>query len=128
MKIFVYGSLKKNFGNNRFLINSNFISNAYIEGKYKMINLGSFPGVLKSNNIKKIFGEVYEVNNNVLSNIDALEGNPTFYKRIDENAVLENNEIVKVQFYLLNDYYKNFCLKEIEDGIWNEEKYKTGKW
>ena len=48
-----------------------------------MISLHSFPGVLKMDNGEgySILGELYEVDDHTLKNLDVLEGNGHFYKR-----------------------------------------------
>ncbi len=78
--IFVYGTLKKGFGNNYLLSGSKFLGERKtIESKWDMINLGWFPAVVYGKN--DIIGELYEVDELTLKNVDHLEGNGTFYTR-----------------------------------------------
>lgn len=83
-KVFVYGSLKSG-GSIRGL--NQFGEGADIVGKattqypdYNMVDLGSFPGVFMGGT-KYIQGEVWEVNDDVFEQLDAIEGYPDFYSR-----------------------------------------------
>ena len=81
-KVFVYGSLKKGYGNHSFLegTGAKFLGPYVTPPEYKMVSCGGFPGVLKDGNTP-ITGEVYEVDDAVFASLDRLEGNPDFYKR-----------------------------------------------
>ena len=83
-KVFVYGTLKSG-GSIRGL--SNFGDGAVIVGKakttypdYKMLDLGAFPGVFL-NGKHHIVGEVWEISDEVMEQLDAIEGYPDFYNR-----------------------------------------------
>ncbi len=83
-KVFVYGSLKSG-GTIRGL--NQFGEGADIVGKatttypdYDMVDLGSFPGVFLGGT-KYIQGEVWEVDDEVFADLDAIEGYPDFYSR-----------------------------------------------
>ena len=79
-KVFVYGSLKKGYGNHRLLTTSKLLGEHTTEPAYSMFSMGSFPFV-ETNGETGIKGEVYEVNEDVFSTLDILEGYPTFYDR-----------------------------------------------
>lgn len=89
MKVFVYGTLRKELGNHYFLQDSVFLGNAITDRSYVMLesSLGrSIPYVVKPNKLTKdlttfVHGEVYEVDNLTLANLDRLEGHPGWYKR-----------------------------------------------
>ena len=77
-RVFVYGSLKRGFGNHGVIKDQTFIGKAVtIDNDWEMFSLGGFPGVVKGN--KRILGEVYEVDDRGLSSLDELEGNGSFY-------------------------------------------------
>lgn len=80
-KAFVYGTLKKGHGNHRLLRSAEFLGRAYVEGPWKMTNLGAFPAVVSSETPSRIFGEVYLINTEILGALDLLEGYPHFYTR-----------------------------------------------
>lgn len=79
-KVFVYGSLKKGYGNHGVLSHSHatLLQEDATSPIYDMIGMGGFPGVLPDG-ATSILGEVYEVD--CLEALDGLEGHPTFYKR-----------------------------------------------
>jgi gamma-glutamylcyclotransferase (GGCT)/AIG2-like uncharacterized protein YtfP len=73
-KIFVYGSLLRGFGNWSWALrDQTFIGTAETLPEYEMISLGGFPGVLSNGNTA-IQGEVFEVDDARLRQIDTLEG------------------------------------------------------
>lgn len=81
MRMFVYGTLKKGFGNHSyFLQDAEYIGEAETKPEFTMLHLGGFPGVVHVGNTV-IKGEVYEVNVKQLPPIDRLEGHPRFYER-----------------------------------------------
>jgi gamma-glutamylcyclotransferase (GGCT)/AIG2-like uncharacterized protein YtfP len=83
IRVFVYGSLKNGQGNHRLLAKAKFLGRSYIEGNYRMVSLGGFPGVIRHESIpmNRIVGEVYQVDEDTLQSLDVLEGHPRFYKR-----------------------------------------------
>ncbi len=83
-KVFVYGTLKSG-GSIRGL--NQFGDGAVIIGKavttypdYEMLDLGAFPGVFKGGTYK-IQGEVWAVDDEVMDDLDRIEGYPDFYQR-----------------------------------------------
>jgi gamma-glutamylaminecyclotransferase len=82
-KVFVYGTLKKGFGNHPILSNAKFLGEAHtMEASFQMYSLGGFPAVTLEGN-QRIIGEVYEVEDpSIISNMDELEHHPHWYQRI----------------------------------------------
>jgi gamma-glutamylcyclotransferase (GGCT)/AIG2-like uncharacterized protein YtfP len=81
--VFVYGTLKRGYGNWGALLKdrSVFLGEAVSVGaNYIMLN-GGFPRVLDSANGHPIFGELFEVDRAVLKRLDRLEGHPHWYRR-----------------------------------------------
>lgn len=78
--VFVYGSLRKGFGNHPLLERSKYLGEHFTEDEYTMYSMGAFPVVAEGGG-SHIFGEVYEVDDNVFSALDRLEGYPDFYNR-----------------------------------------------
>ena len=80
--VFVYGSLKNGYGNNRLLQSSEYCgSDMTNSADFKMISLCSFPGVIHSENGFHISGELYRVDDRTLQTLDRLESNGSFYSR-----------------------------------------------
>lgn len=83
MKVFVYGTLKKGYGNNVLLRNAKFIEDRVIQG-YELLYAG-FP-VAVPNETSSILGEVYEISDDddfTLSRLDRLESEGSMYNRIE---------------------------------------------
>ena len=72
--IFVYGTLRQNFGNHGFLNQSTFKGKAVTLEKFTMFCSGQIPFLSRSQAVSTIVGEVYEVDDETLRNLDALEG------------------------------------------------------
>jgi len=80
-KVFVYGSLKKGFGNHSFLLGELFLRTTRTKlYDYTMISLDSFPAVFTGGK-HSIEGELYEVSFPTLKMLDVLEGNGELYER-----------------------------------------------
>ena len=84
--VFVYGSLKRGFGNHDLLAKSKFHGSLNTaEDCYHMNSLGAFPAVTTVSddceNGYSISGELYTVDSATLRKLDQLEGNGSFYTR-----------------------------------------------
>ena len=89
-KVFVYGSLKRGYGNNNFLSDSKFVGEDVTkDNNYNLFSFGGFPGVIKGGG-EKVLGELWEVDDDTLGHLDSLEGNGSFYQR--EIVPLESGE------------------------------------
>jgi len=105
MKIFVYGSLMKNFFNHHQLVDSKFIIKTITKEKYHMFSMGAFPAVVESIDTGHIYGELYEVDDSTLAKIDALESNGSFYER-RKVSLVDVDEPVWMYFIMHSDDYK----------------------
>jgi gamma-glutamylcyclotransferase (GGCT)/AIG2-like uncharacterized protein YtfP len=99
-KVFVYGSLKKGFGNHSLLTDSHY--------------LGPYPGVVSGEGI--IHGELYEVDDTTFSRLDRLEGYPSFYGR-EETPINIGEDQVIAWMYTLPDTWHTGS-RVIESGVW----------
>jgi gamma-glutamylaminecyclotransferase len=81
--VFVYGSLKRGFGNHRLLANSEFVGTGLTEPRYRLINLGPYPAMIESTDDPlSITGELYRIDEQTLADLDRLEGEGVLYRRI----------------------------------------------
>lgn len=93
IRVFVYGTLKRGHGNHRLLAQSKFLGRCVIRGKYQMVSLGGFPGLVEAPMDAPevpISGEVYQVNDDTLLSLDFLEGHPRFYERFKISTPYKN--------------------------------------
>jgi gamma-glutamylaminecyclotransferase len=79
-RCFVYGSLMRKMGNHRVLARARFIRTAHTAASFTLHDLGAYPGMI-GGGTTRIFGEIYEVDDETLAALDRLERHPTFYRR-----------------------------------------------
>lgn len=80
-KVLVYGSLKSDQPNADFLTDEKYLGSFKTQYPcFIMKSLGSFPYVSPYGK-GKIWGELYDVSDEGLENLDLLEGNGVFYTR-----------------------------------------------
>lgn len=115
--IFVYGTLRASFGNWKYFLEGN--SDRHPDGitrpEYTMLNMGMYPGVVDGGSTA-IVGEVYGVDDYVLSGLDRLEGHPNFYVRTP--ITLQDGR--EVQMYILN--------KQWQSGVDSRYAITSGDW
>lgn len=83
MKVVVYGTLKKGYGNNRLLCNAKYIQEYVIPG-YKLYDCG-FP-VASPQEDSAVLGELWEISpddNQTIQWLDRLEAEGRMYNRIE---------------------------------------------
>jgi gamma-glutamylaminecyclotransferase len=117
-KVFVYGTLKRNRGNNRCFYRvdnkSQFISEAKTKEKYALYSAG-IPFVTDEEQVCEIHGEVFEVTTETLTGpLDGLEGHPNWYNRKKIPVVLNTGEETEAWLYFM----KNPRGKLVETGIY----------
>ena len=108
MKVFVYGTLRKELGNHYLLQDSVFLGTGLTIDHYAMFesSLGhSIPFVTKLNPTIKDFGvciegELYEVDDLTLANLDRLEGHPGWYKR-EYVTIVSGNDTIQAMMYMM---------------------------
>lgn len=100
MKVFVYGTLKKDYWNNRLLAGATFLGEAFTEKRYTMLGSG-VPYILPNENGFPVKGEVFEIDEKQhLPALDRLEGHPTGYTRTTINVRLDaDGEIIQADVY-----------------------------
>ena len=81
IRLFVYGTLKRGFGNNKVLGESRFVANGSIQGL--LLDLGTFPGFISATGVPPVMGELWDVPDQAtLDRLDQLEGaDHGFYNR-----------------------------------------------
>jgi gamma-glutamylaminecyclotransferase len=116
MFIFVYGSLKKNF-KYHYLIEDYaiFVDKAKTKDLYSLYRYKNydFP-YLSKNKSFNIRGELYEINDFLLGQLDQLEGYPNFYTR-EKIAIISDSGITynAIVYFLKESLYeKNKSLIE----------------
>lgn len=80
MKLFVYGTLKRGFPANHRLNGCTYLRDATIFG-YSMYNIGRYPGIVPGSESASIEGELYDVPEEKIPELDWYEGHPDLYVR-----------------------------------------------
>jgi len=75
MLIFVYGTLKRGHSNHGYLRGQTFVDLAMTQPRYRLHDLGGYPGmVLDTSHGTSIHGEVWDIDDACLKQLDELEG------------------------------------------------------
>lgn len=107
-KVFVYGTLRKGFGNHYLLADGLFLGVDCVKGR--MYSLGGCPAVdLDEGGI--VHGEVYLIDARIFKNLDNLES--AYFRRIVRSG---NNWDVWV--YGMSGLGRYPC---VEDGVWKRK-------
>lgn len=123
--VFVYGTLKQGYGNNRLLKTATFLGPAIsVENNYQMQDHG-FPILWQNEGSgARVMGEVYRINEEQLTNCDHLEGNGRMYTRAERSFMLlkRGGSVVTAWVYLWNLGHYDDDIEPIEGVlIWDRE-------
>ena len=113
--IATYGSLRKSHGNWRYILNCDPIKTEVVEIPFRMISLGSFPGLIPSDELNKITIELYNVDPKTYARVEMLEGWPSFYQK-----ALIPTSMGEVEVYVLESPRYQSGYDSVESGDWNE--------
>ncbi len=91
--VFVYGTLKLGYGNNRLLTASTFVGQGRTTQPYWMLATGGFPVVFDDRHHHPVLGEIYECDERTLTRLDGLEGHPHWYRRKPTVVEIEDTGI-----------------------------------
>jgi gamma-glutamylcyclotransferase (GGCT)/AIG2-like uncharacterized protein YtfP len=81
MKVFVYGTLRRGQTAHHLLAGVRFIGTAWTEREYTLLDMGSYPALV-SGGETAVLGEIYEVDADVLAELDRYEDAPGLYRRV----------------------------------------------
>lgn len=126
--IFVYGTLKRTYGNYTRYIHadntSEFIDEAKsVDSDYTMLCYGAptlYEGVLNGHPVK---GELFRVSDEALARIDRLEGHPRVYRRSQRFFTTTDGSVYKAWVYLAASPYSGGHkypppLNEVNQLVW----------
>ncbi len=101
MFVFVYGTLKIGQGNHSLIkeIGGVCIKTGITnEPKFDLVDLGAFPGLIPGSFY--VYGEYYEIKDEMIKHLDWLEGHPSFYCR----KRIKMTPWIKAETYFLVNY------------------------
>ena len=73
-RVFLYGTLKQGQSLHYAVEGQVFLGHARTEPRYRLFSLGTYPGMVPSEQGLPIEGEVWEVDGRCLRNLDEIEG------------------------------------------------------
>ncbi len=126
MKFFVYGTLKRNEGNNRFFQNesSQFIGPAQtVSTDYVLLDLGPYPAAVPAQLVGAVgtvlHGELFEADARVRRSLDRLEGYPNGYNRKEFTVLVDGVEHTAWMYFMERDRFSSRTEYPIcEGGAW----------
>lgn len=127
MLVFVYGTLKRGFGNYKRLLGgrSEYIGKAHIKGRMFSVNM-AFPAYIEEGE-NMIEGELFVIDEGLLGGLDMLEGyvedneEISMYIRRERKVVTEYGAVLKTWVYIWNRDYSTF--EEVKDGVWKKYNF-----
>jgi len=117
--LFVYGTLKRGGVMHWLLQDFPFLGRAKAED-FMLYDLGPYPAMVYGDGV--VYGEVYEVSEEVLQAIDWVEGVPVLFRREFIEVVFEDGFSLKVWAYIYNGSVKGF--PRVESGEWKERTFQ----
>jgi gamma-glutamylcyclotransferase (GGCT)/AIG2-like uncharacterized protein YtfP len=127
--VFVYGTLRKGESNDHYLNQANCIEkNCFIEGTLFDTNWG-YPALLQTRGKVPVAGELYEVTEEELKELDLLEdymenGNNNLYDRIIATIQTSNGEREAI-VYVMNEAKEHFIpIKENDWVLYRKNRNK----
>ena len=120
--LFVYGTLKKGFGNHHYLKTATLLGAAKTALPYPMIlKHKAFPYLInKPKKGLQVKGELYQIDYPTLLKIDELEGYPEHYTRCEIDVLKENDQKERALVYFINEKinYKKYDCVEVFENQW----------
>jgi len=100
--LFVYGTLKQGHSRELALSDQKYLGVGRTDGKFAMFNLGGYPGLVHATPDKaagkRVYGELYEVSDECMQQLDQIEGvDHGLYSR--EEIILDEVNIVALPLY-----------------------------
>jgi gamma-glutamylcyclotransferase (GGCT)/AIG2-like uncharacterized protein YtfP len=81
VNVFVYGTLLSGEPNHAQLRGARLVGATRTEPRYTLVSLGPYPALIEGGTTS-VTGEVYAVDDGLLSALDRFEGVPTLYRRV----------------------------------------------
>lgn len=73
MLLFIYGTLKRGGSNHHYMAGQRFVGAACTESRYRLFDMGGYPGMVHASEGLSIEGEVWEVDAACRVRLDILE-------------------------------------------------------
>jgi gamma-glutamylaminecyclotransferase len=110
-RVFVYGTLLRGFANHSYLQNASFLGPAMTVDRYALY-ADIIPFVIRHEAVSRIIGEVYEIDESTLEDLDRLEQHPSWYQRDQVMVELSGGERLQSWLY----FYPRPAGRLVESG------------
>jgi gamma-glutamylcyclotransferase (GGCT)/AIG2-like uncharacterized protein YtfP len=124
MMVFIYGTLKKNGENHSLIKKEKFITPAYIHGYLYDLGVG-VPAVEIENTRDKVYGELYEIDDDFIDELDEFEGfspdnaEDSIYSRVEVEVLTDDRKTYQAQVYAMDQtQLSRFFAVPIKKGSW----------
>lgn len=128
MKVFVYGTLRKGCGNHGLLHGSTPLGKARLNATMYSFGYIPYVSLMNPDPTSYVHGEVYEIDEFILSRLDQLEGyregnaESSFYNRSLVRVLLDDENGKEENAYVYHiDYRENNAAKRIASGDWLQQ-------
>jgi gamma-glutamylaminecyclotransferase len=111
-RVFTYGTLLKGCRLSGLLDGADFMGEAKTEPRFTLYDLGTFPALAEGGS-QVVGGEVYHVDDQMLAELDRVEGVPTLYQR--KTITLSDGRVV---FAYVMDAERAAHGRVIQSGSW----------
>ncbi len=130
----VYGTLKKGYSNyNNYLTSSKHVGKGKTKTKYPLVIKG-LPYLIERGGIGyNVEVDVFKVSDSVLSNLDRLEGHPTWYRRKQIPIVVKGKELLCWIYFNIREtevgqmFHEKYVQEPRKAWYYEEEDYKETK-
>lgn len=109
--LFTYGTLKRGFPLHEVLKGQRYIGIARTAPNYTIHQYSSYPAMIAEENGNHVYGELYEVNDDCLREVDAVEGCD---RGLFERKIVNLDEITLCCLPMFNETWKSIELKTAE--------------
>lgn len=99
IRLFVYGTLKRGCSRERFLQGQTFLGAAMTTPGYCLYDNGAYPAMVRDPAADSVEGELWEVDEACVEQLDQVEGVPTLYQREVVDLVVPFSEPVETYLY-----------------------------
>ncbi|XP_030374751.1 putative gamma-glutamylcyclotransferase CG2811 isoform X2 [Scaptodrosophila lebanonensis] len=130
IKVFVYGTLKQGEPNHHWISSpknglARFVNNGTTSVKFPLV-IGTrynIPFLLnKPGEGHNVQGEIYEIDEQMLGNLDILEDYPRYYDREIQAIITDQNDTVECWLYLIRNYPEKLLSKPHLNSYHNTPK------
>lgn len=136
MYVFVYGTLKSNYPQNRYIRDNGgqLVGPAQLSQSagLVLVDLGPFPALVPAAMINRpgmvVTGELYTSNKRMQQHLDGYEGYPRMYDRAEKTVSVSGAEYSAFVYFMREaDYLDTFDFTVCEDGVWNRQPASIGR-